>query len=70
MDVDALVAIDVHTHVHRSARGAEHSAEGSGSIGALGEYFGHGGTIGIKDEVRPTIMKENAAARFGLRPGS
>ena len=43
MDVDALVAIDVHTHVHRSARGAEHTAEGSGSIEALGEYFGHGG---------------------------
>jgi predicted TIM-barrel fold metal-dependent hydrolase len=43
MDVDALVAIDVHTHVHKSARGAAHTAEGSESIEALGEYFGQGG---------------------------
>ena len=26
--------------------------------------------IGIKDEVRPRIMKENAAALFGLRTGT
>jgi predicted TIM-barrel fold metal-dependent hydrolase len=26
--------------------------------------------IGIKDEVRPKIMKENAAALLGLRTGS
>ena len=25
--------------------------------------------IGIKDEVRPLIMKENAVRLFGLRPG-
>ncbi|MGY1712754.1 amidohydrolase family protein [Geodermatophilus sp. SYSU D00758] len=38
MDVDALVAIDVHTHVHRSVRGEAHA----GGAEDMGEYFGIG----------------------------
>ncbi|MGY1841370.1 MULTISPECIES: amidohydrolase family protein [unclassified Modestobacter] len=68
MDVDALVAIDVHTHVHRSARGTEHTAEGEEGIEALGEYFGHGGmrtyTVPeLADEYRQRSM---AAVVFGV----
>jgi predicted TIM-barrel fold metal-dependent hydrolase len=39
MDVDALVAIDVHTHVHASVRGG--SPRPAGAEG-MGEYFGIG----------------------------
>ena len=68
MDVDALVAIDVHTHVHRSARGAEHSAEGSGSIEALGEYFGHGGmrTYTVPELVAHYRERSMGAVVFGV----
>ncbi|RFU21227.1 amidohydrolase family protein [Geodermatophilus marinus] len=38
MDVDALVAIDVHTHVHRSVRGETHAAGAED----MGGYFGIG----------------------------
>ncbi|SFE85434.1 amidohydrolase family protein [Blastococcus tunisiensis] len=38
MDLDQLVAIDVHTHVHRSVRGETHRAAGED----MGEYFGIG----------------------------
>src|SRR3712207_3520113 len=38
MDLDGLVAIDVHTHVHKSVRGAAHSANAED----MGEYFGIG----------------------------
>ncbi|HEV7870033.1 MAG: putative Amidohydrolase [Modestobacter sp.] len=68
MDVDALVAIDVHTHVHRSARGAEHTAEGSGSIEALGEYFGHGGmpTYTVPELAAHYRERKMAAVVFGV----
>lgn len=39
MDVAALTAIDVHTHVHRSVRAAQEQPEGSSAMGA---YFGIG----------------------------
>ena len=38
IDVDELVAIDVHTHVHRSVHGGTHS----GGAEDMGEYFGIG----------------------------
>ena len=39
MDIDALVAIDVHTHVHKSVRGEQPRTAGAGD---MGEYFGIG----------------------------
>jgi predicted TIM-barrel fold metal-dependent hydrolase len=38
IDVDGLVAIDVHTHLHRSVHGETHS----GGAEDMGEYFGIG----------------------------
>jgi predicted TIM-barrel fold metal-dependent hydrolase len=38
IDVDELVAIDVHTHVHRSVHGEAHG----GGAEEMGEYFGIG----------------------------
>jgi uncharacterized protein len=39
IDVDSIVAIDVHTHVHKSVRGAEPRTAGAED---MGEYFGIG----------------------------
>jgi uncharacterized protein len=39
IDVDQLVAIDVHTHVHKSVRGDQHRTAGAED---MGEYFGIG----------------------------
>ncbi|MGH3387981.1 MAG: amidohydrolase family protein, partial [Actinomadura sp.] len=45
MDVDALVAIDVHTHVHRSVRSV--AAEGrDGALSAMADYFRAGEVTG------------------------
>ena len=104
MDVDDLVATDVHNHVHRSVHGATYRAEAEdmgehAGIGAMRQYslpglagycrernmaavlFGSGvpvitperwmedfAALAIEDDVRPLIMKENAARLFGLRP--
>ncbi len=68
MDVDALVAIDVHTHLHRSPRGTEQSAEDCGSIEALGEYFGHGGmrTYTVPELAAYYRERSMAAVVFGV----
>jgi hypothetical protein len=41
-DLDALVAIDVHTHVHSSVRSPGGEGHGGESSKAMGEYFGIG----------------------------
>ncbi|MGY1620982.1 amidohydrolase family protein [Geodermatophilus sp. SYSU D00965] len=38
IDLDGIVAIDVHTHVHKSVHGAAHTADAED----MGEYFGIG----------------------------
>jgi predicted TIM-barrel fold metal-dependent hydrolase len=68
MNVDDLVAIDVHTHVHRSARGAAATAEGEGAIEALGEYFGQGGmrTYTVPELAAYYRERNMAAVVFGV----
>jgi predicted TIM-barrel fold metal-dependent hydrolase len=68
MNVDDLVAIDVHTHVHRSARAAAATAEGEGTIEALGEYFGHGGMLTYTVPELAAYYRERnmAAVVFGV----
>jgi predicted TIM-barrel fold metal-dependent hydrolase len=68
MNVDDLVAIDVHTHVHRSARGAARTAGGDEVTEALGEYFGHGGmTTYTVPELAAYYRERNmAAVVFGV----
>jgi uncharacterized protein len=45
MDVDALTAIDVHTHVHRSVRDAN-TEELDDKLSSMADYFGAGGITG------------------------
>jgi len=68
MNVDGLVAIDVHTHVHRSARGTAATAEGEGAIEALGEYFGQGGmrTYTVPELAAYYRERNMAAVVFGV----
>jgi predicted TIM-barrel fold metal-dependent hydrolase len=42
IDLDSVVAIDVHTHVHASVRADTGTATGGESSRAMGEYFGIG----------------------------
>ena len=68
MNVDDLVAIDVHTHVHRSARGRTNTAAGEESIEALGEYFGQGGmpTYTVPELAAHYRERNMAAVVFGV----
>jgi predicted TIM-barrel fold metal-dependent hydrolase len=58
----------VHTHVHRSARGAAATAEGEGAIEALGEYFGQGGmrTYTVPELAAYYRERNMAAVVFGV----
>ena len=39
MDIDSLVAIDVHTHVHRSVNAPKSSPEDNEHLAAMSKYF-------------------------------
>lgn len=54
MDVDKLVAIDVHTHVHASCRHDAGAESGNQTLEEMGRYFGAG-------ELRPGSVPELAA---------
>jgi len=61
VNVDDLVAIDVHVH-------AEISADGHPAL--PDRWLADSDTLDIRPEVRPLILKENAARLLGLRePG-
>ena len=61
MDVSALAAIDVHTHLHRSVTAA--TPEAGQALEAMAAYFK---TDAIRDEIKPALYKHNAAPLLGL----
>ncbi len=67
MDLDALIAIDVHTHVHRSVR--DRPREGSSEVEkAMSDYFGADGFTGYTVPELAAYYRERhmAAVVFGV----
>jgi uncharacterized protein len=60
IDLDRLVAIDVHTHVHRSVSAPANSADAE--VGALASYFRTEATAYTVDELAASYRERNMAA--------
>ncbi|TVT18791.1 amidohydrolase family protein [Amycolatopsis acidiphila] len=61
MDVAALTAIDVHTHVHRSAR-ATSATESDEAMASMAKYFKTGAKSYTVDELAAFYRTQNMAA--------
>jgi uncharacterized protein len=62
MDVDNLVAIDVHTHVHRSVNAPPVSAEDNEHLAAMAKYFKTAAAAFTVDDLAAYYRERNMAA--------
>src|ERR1700752_116618 len=62
MDIDNLVAIDVHTHVHKSVNAPKTNPEGNEHLAALAAYFKTPAASFTADDLAPHYRERNMAA--------
>ena len=62
MDVDKLVAIDVHTHVHRSVNAPPASPEDNEHLAAMAAYFKTAAAAFTVDDLAAYYRERNMAA--------
>ncbi|WP_317181631.1 amidohydrolase family protein [Intrasporangium sp.] len=71
IDLDAIDAIDVHTHVHLSVRTTAAAGEDSATVKAMGEYFGEGmPTFTLPQLAAYYRERRMAAVTFGVDSSS
>ena len=62
MDVENLVAIDVHTHVHRSVNAPPASADENEHLAAMAKYFKTAAAAFTVDDLAAYYRERNMAA--------
>jgi len=62
MDIDKLVAIDVHTHVHRSVNAPKADPEGNERLAAMAAYFKTSAASFTVDDLAAYYRERNMAA--------
>ncbi len=62
MDIDSLVAIDVHTHVHRSANAPQTDPEDNEHLAAMAAYFKTAAAAFTVDDLAAYYRERNMAA--------
>src|SRR5579859_7605564 len=62
MDIDKLVAIDVHTHVHRSVNAPQANPEDNEHLAAMAAYFKTAAASFTVDDLAAYYRERNMAA--------